>query len=239
MKNENGVISLFVLFAMIFLLVFCLCVYFGIKNRLNLQEYKTLEMQEIYSKSSVGKTENAQTNELIPIYNIDTLNIAGTGRYIKINNKIYECGIGRTYIFKDDIIVDIDEDIVTKRVGFNEYKLYSKTHYIDKNSKELFYYKDGAYWKLICYQKFSEEDKLLVKDHTYLQNKFCDLEKININGEKEFLLIWNDDKGMLSNSEIKKQETVGISNINQINVFNENYNKIDKNKGEFYIFVKD
>lgn len=238
MKNENGVISLFVLFAMIFLLVFCLCVYLGIKNRLSVQEYKTLEMQEIYSKSGIEKIENAQTNELIPIYNIDALNVAGTGRYIKINNKIYECGIGRTYIFKDDIIVDIDEDIVTKRIGFNEYKLYSKTHYIDNNSNELLYYKDGAYWELIVYQKFLENNKTLVKNKTYLQNEFCDLEKIENKNLTDVLLIWNDENGMLSNKEIKKQDVFGINSLNQINVFNENYNKIDKNKGEFYIFIK-
>lgn len=237
MKNEKGVISIFVLFAMIFLLVFCLGAYFGIKNRLGVQEYKTLEMQEIYSRSSVEKTENAQTNELIPIYNIDALNVAGTGRYIKINNKIYECGIGRSYIFKDNIIVDIDEDVATKRIGFNEYKLYSKTHYIDQNSKGLYYYKDGSYWQIIAYQKFSEENKSLVKNGTYLQNQFCDLDRISQVGQKEFLMIWNDETGVLSNNEILKQEASGIISLNQINVFNSNYNKIDKTKGEYYIFI--
>ena len=239
MKNEKGVISLFVLFAMIFLLVFSLCVYLGIKNRLSLQEYKTLEMQEIYSRSGIEKTENAQTNELIPIYNIDTLNVAGTGRYIKINNKIYECGIGRSYIFKDDVIVDIDEDIATKRIGFNEYKLYSNTHYIDKNSNDLYYYKDGYYWDLIAYQKNSEKNNTIVRNGTYLQNEFCDLSKIKKIGEKEILIIWNDEQGMLSNNEIKKQSFNGeLTSLNQIQVFYENYNKIDKIKGEFYIFVK-
>ena len=238
MKKENGVISLFVLFAMIFLLVFSLCVYLGIKNRLNLQEYKTLEMQEIYSRSGIEKTESAQTNELIPIYNIDTLNIAGTGRFIKIKNKIYECGIGRSYIFKDDVIVDIDEDIVTKRVDFNEYKLYSKTHYIDKNSKDLYYYKDGYYWDLVAYQKMNEENNNIVKNGTYLSNEFCDLKKIKSGGEKEFLIIWNDENGILSNKAIKKQTITEITSLNQIYVFNENYNEVDKTKGEYYIFVK-
>ena len=237
MKNENGVISLFVLFAMIFLLVFSLCVYFGIKNRLNIQEYKTIEMQEIYSRSGIEKIENAETNELIPIYNIDTLNIAGTGRYIKINNKIYECGIGRSYIFKDDIIVDIEEDIMSKRIEMNEYKLYSKTHYIDKNSYELSYYKDGAYWDLVVYQKFSEENNALVRNGRYLPNEFCDFSKIK-SGDKDILLIWNDEVGTLSNNIVKKQMISEITNINQINVFVENNQKIDKTKGEYYIFVK-
>lgn len=237
MKNEKGVISIFVLFAMTFLLVFCVGAYFGIKNRLGIQEYKTLEMQKIYSRSGIEKTENAQTNELIPIYNIDTLNVAGTGRYIKINNKIYECGIGRAYIFKDNIIVDIDEDVVTKRIGFNEYKLYSKTHYIDQNSKGVYYYKDGSYWQVIAYQKFSEENESFVKNGTYLQNQFCDLNRINQSGQKEFFMIWNDNTGSLLNNDILKQDVSGITSLNQIKVFNLNYNNIDKDKGEYYIFI--
>lgn len=237
MRSQNGVISLFVLFAMLFLLVFCLCVYLGIKNRLGIQEYKTLEMQEIYSRSSVEETENAQTNELIPIYNINELNIAGTGSYLKINNKIYECGIGRAYILKDNIIVDIDEEIVTKRVGFNDYKIYSKTHYIDKNSNELYYYKDGSYWKVVAYQKFSKEENELVKNGIYLQNQFCNLDNMRNYGVKEFLIIWNDDSGMLSNMKKANQDTTEILSLTQINVFYESYNKIDKSKGEFYLFV--
>ena len=31
---------------------------------------------------------------------------------------------------------------------------------IDKNSYELSYYKDGAYWDLVVYQKFSEENNV-------------------------------------------------------------------------------
>ena len=34
MKNEKGVISLFVLFAMLFLLVYCLSMYIGIRGKM-------------------------------------------------------------------------------------------------------------------------------------------------------------------------------------------------------------
>ena len=38
MKKENGVISLYVLFGMLFLLVFVLSAYIGIRNKLQVEE---------------------------------------------------------------------------------------------------------------------------------------------------------------------------------------------------------
>ena len=239
MKNEKGVISLFVLFAMLFLLVFCLSMYLGIRGKMQLQESKNLEVQEIYSKKIdvVSGTEFALTNELMPIYNINQFDVAGTGSYIRINNKIYECGIGRSYILKNNLIVDIDEDLKYKKVGFNDYKLFSSNYYIDKFSYEIYYYKDECYWKCVAYQKFSEEERNLVGNKTYLQNQFSIIGEKDLSKYNEYMIIWNDETGNLSNVDVKKQANQNIFSIDQIKVFNENYKYIDKKTGEFYLFV--
>lgn len=239
MKKENGVISLYVLFGMLFLLVFVLSAYIGIRNKLQLEEYKNLEIQEIYSKNIdvVENIEFASNNELIPIYNINQFDVVGTGSYLKINNKIYQCGIGMSYILKNDIIVDIDDDLKYKKVGFNDYKLYLPTYYIEKQSYEIYYYKDGSYWKCIAYQKFSEEENNTLKNKTYLQNQFSIIGDYNID-TNQCMMVWNDQDGILGNVDMQNQTITGkISSINQIDVFNKNYSKVDKKTGEYYLFV--
>lgn len=240
MKNQKGVISLFVLLAMLFLLILCLCIYFGIRSKLQIQEYKNLEIKELYSKNIdvVENTEFAASDELIPIYNINQLNVAGTGSYLKVNNKIYQCGIGMSYLLKNNIIVDIDEDLKYRKVGFNDYKLYASTYYINKLSYQMYYYKDGNFWRCIAYQKINEENCEIVKNKTYLQNQFSIIGEYELENKNQFMLIWNDDTGSLSNIEVKNQNSTNkITNLNQIDVFNENYKYINKKNGEFYLFV--
>ena len=241
MKNEKGVISLYVLFGMLFLLVFVLSAYIGIRNKLQLEEYKNLEIQEIYSKNIdvVEGIEFAPSNELIPIYNISQFDVIGTGSYLKINNKIYQCGIGMSYVLKNDLIVDIDEDLKYKEVGFNDYKLYLSTYYIDELSHEIYYYKDGTYWKCLAYQKFSEKENDIVKNKTYLQNQFSIIGEYDLKNSNQFMMIWNDEEGNLGNVDIANQSANAgnITSINQIDVFKRNYLKLDKKSGEYYLLV--
>lgn len=239
MKNEKGIISIYVLFGMLFLLVTVLSIYIGIRNNLKLEEYKTLEIEEIYSKNNdmIDNIEFALNNELIPIYNINQFDVVGTGSYLKINNKIYQCGIGMSYVLKNNIIVDIDEDLKYKKIGFNDYKLYTPTYYIDKLNNQIYYYKDGNYWRCIAYQKFDEENNKIVENKTYLQNKFSIIGEYNFKNENEFMIIWNDEEGTLGNVDTIKQNSKNINSINQIEVFKNNISKVNKKSGEYYIFV--
>ena len=52
------------------------------------------------------------------------------------------------------------------------------------------------------------------------------------------MMIWNDEDGNLGNIDIQKQTIKGnVNSINQIDVFNKNYSKVDKKSGEYYLFV--
>ena len=53
------------------------------------------------------------------------------------------------------------------------------------------------------------------------------------------MMIWNDEDGNLGNVDIAKQALTqgNITSINQIDVFNRNYQKLDKKTGEYYLFV--
>lgn len=242
-SNQKGIILLFVLFAMLLLVIFCLTVYFMIRNKLQLQEYKSFEIEEIYSKEidKIETLEYALNIDIIPIYNIYQLDIAGSGSYLKIDDVIYQCGRGMNYLLKDNIIVDIDEDLVTGKIGFNDYKLYSSSYYVEKSIYDIYYYKDQNYWKNIVYQKFGEDRDKPVENGTYLEEEFSILGDDNqiLNSKQyEFMVIWSDSDGNLTNqkSEIQNFGDV-LTSINQINVFTENYNEI-KNGTEFYIFLK-
>ena len=63
-------------------------------------------------------------DDIVPIYNIRELDSLGTGEYIQIKDKIYRCSRGKSYELKQDIIVDIKEDLGSVNIGFNDYKLY-------------------------------------------------------------------------------------------------------------------
>lgn len=178
-----------------------------------------------------GQNNYASSNEIIPIYNINQLNLVGTGNYLKIKDKIYQCGRGMSYILKDDIIIDIDEDLKTGNVGFNDYKLFSETYYIDTFSHELKYFKDGEYWKVLVYRKFDKKDK---NDEG---TSYSILEKYQVPDYSTFMIFWSNNNE-LNNYEISQNSSKKVTNINDIDVYKNNFYKLDKENGEFYIFIK-
>lgn len=239
-KRESGIISIFVLFSMAFLLIFVVTVYFFVQNKIKNREIENLELKKIYSKQEgdAKLNENVLSNEIIPIYNIDELNIAGTGSYLKINNKIYQCGIGMSYILKDNIIVDIDEDIITRRIEFNDYKLYSPTYHIDNFSKDIYYYKESTYWKAIVHKKYNISEKETIIKDNYMKNDFSlinefDFSKFN---NCRFLMLWSNNENKLEYFDIVEQGNK-INYLNQIKVFEKNKDKINQKNGEIYIFI--
>ena len=239
--EEKGIISLFVLFSMLFLLVFVFTAYFFVKNKVQSKEYENLQLKNIYSKNidEIKANENALNNEIIPIYNIDELNVAGTGSYLKINDKIYQCGIGMSYILKDNIIVDIDEDISSSRIGFNDYKLYSQNYHIDDYGHSIYYYKDNTYWKVLNYKKYDDSKNEIIKNDDYTQNDFSLINEFDFTKYNNctFLMLWTNDENKLINYEIIEQKNNNIISLNQIEVYAKNINKVNKKNGELYIFI--
>ncbi len=233
-NNENGIISVFVLFAMLFLLLFVMTSYYVVANKVKLQNDENIQLKKIYSKEiDVIENESNLSNEIIPIYNIDELNIAGTGSYLKIKNKIYECGIGKSYMLRNDIIVDIDEDIKTGRIAFNDYKLYSSSYHIDNFSYKIYYYKDGSYWKNINYKKYTDEESV---ENNFTRNDFSLLNNYENLESYTYMILWTDNNNEFTNSDVITQN-IKAQNLNQIEVYNKNYNDLDKEDGEFYIFL--
>lgn len=245
-RSQSGIISLFVLIAMLFLLIFIFSIYQVVISKKKEQDTQNIELKQMYSKTAeeVDEFLYAEDDEIIPIYNINELNIVGTGEYIEIKNKIYRCGSSNAYKMKNNIFVDIKENLKTANMQPNDYKLYSSNIFIDKSIYDLYYYYEFGFdtlWKNIAYQKFTEEDKTLVTNGTYLRDKFSIINSFNYPNKTilNFMMIWSDNKGKLSNIEILSQDISikKINSLNDINVFNKNFGKINKETGEFYIFV--
>lgn len=177
-------------------------------------------------------------DDIVPIYNIRELDSLGTGEYIQIKDKIYRCSRGKSYELKQDIIVDIKEDLGSVNIGFNDYKLYLPTYYIDKSYYDLYYYYDNEYWKTIAYQKFELRNKELVKSGTYEESKFSILNEYNFNENDniKFMIAYTSKTDGELKIEIE-QQNIKPTSLNQINVFNKYFNDVNKEKGEFYIFV--
>ncbi len=245
-KSQSGVISLFVLIAMLFLLIFIFSIYQVVINKKKAQDIQNIELKQMYSKTAEEVEEflYAEDDEVIPIYNINELNVVGTGEYIEIKNKIYRCGSSNSYRINNNIFVDIKESLKISNMQANDYKLYSNNIFIDKSIYDLYYYYEfglDILWKNIVYQKFTEEDKTLVSDNTYLRDKFSIVNNFNYPNKSvlNFMMIWSDEDGKLSNIEILSQDVSmkKINSLSDITVFNKNYSKINKENGEFYIFV--
>ena len=246
LNKDNGFISIFVLLVMIFLLVFVLVCYSSVDGRVKTENLKDIELKEIYSEKNYNDIENyvyASEEDVIPIYNVSELNRVGTGNNIQIKDMIYQCGISNHYLLKSDIWVDIEEDVFLNHVGFADYKLYSSLYTIDKANKNIFYYYQNEdsqrnTWKAVAYQKFSEKDNELVTNKTYLQNKFSIVNTINYNKLEDytFMIIWAGVDGALNNIDVLTQNTIP-TRLEEIKVFSNNYEYIDKTAGEFYVFV--
>lgn len=232
-KNEKGIVSIFVLFAMMLLLIFVFSIYSLVDNKLKENEKQNLNLLKIYSNKLdlIDSNKSADNSEIIPIYNINQLNIVGTGSFIKIDSQVYQCGMGMSYVLKDNIIVDIAEDLFTNRINFNDYKLYSQIYYIDKYIYDIYYYKDNTYWKNIYYKNFTEKDN---SDLEYSENQFSIIDKYeNNNTEFEYMMIWKYD-GIYNLAKSIQSEKA--NNLDEIIVYKENINKINVN-GEIYIFI--
>ncbi len=242
--KEKGFISIFVTIVMIFLLVFVLVSYNLVLTRLKNQKLKTIELQEIYSESfnNIEDYVYANANDIIPIYNIKELNRVGKGDSIQIKDTIYQCGISNSYALKSDIWIDVKEDLLTGIVEFSDFKLFNSQYSIDKGQKDIYYdyqHEDGGnVWKVVAYQKFSDKDMELVTNKTYLQNKFSIVNSFNYSdlNDLTFMIIWSDKDGAFNNLKIEKQTNIPTK-LEEIKVFKDNYEYIDKNSGEFYVLV--
>lgn len=238
LKNEKGIISLFVIYASLIFLVVVITISLVIKNKGILEEFKNIEIQKIYSKSDTEYVSYAQNDEIIPIYNIEEFNLIGSNSYVQIKDKIYECTTGKQYYLKNNIIVDVEENLKSINIGFNDYKLYSKLYNIDKSKYDVYYYfenENGNYWKNIVYQNFFTEDRNFVTSGTYTESSFSILNEYRL-PSLTFMIIWNDENGEFNNIEIQTQNSYPRS-LNEIEVLRKNINQIDRNNNQFYIFV--
>ena len=70
-----------------------------------------------------------------------------------------------------------------------------------------------------------------------MQNQFSIIGEKVLAGNKEYMIVWNDAENNLTNFDIKAQSSNDIISLNQIDVFKNNIQNIDKNSGEYYLFV--
>lgn len=240
-NNQNGIIAIFVLFAMLILLIFTIGIYYSIKEKSKLQTQRNFEYQEIYSKNyqEISNIEYANSNEIVPIYNVDQLNNVGTNNYLQIKNKIYECGREKSYVLKDNIIVDIEEKIKTNTVLFNDYKLFSNTYLIDKASYDLYYYGYNKYWKAIAYKKY-EDNNFILNNEVYEDKEFSIINNVSFetNREYEFLILFFYKQGEFieEKRDMQKIQKNKIYSLNEINVYKNNLKMLEQ-ANEFYLFV--
>ena len=135
-------------------------------------------------------------------------------------------------------IVDVEENLKSINIGFNDFKLYSNLYNIDKSGYDIYYYfenENGDYWKNIAYQNFFSNDRTFVSNGTYTESNFSIVNEYKF-PTLTFMMIWNDENGEFNNIDIKIQNKYP-NNLNEIEVFSKNIKQIDRENNQFYIFV--
>lgn len=229
-KNQKGAISVFVVLAMTFFLVFVLGAYTIASRRSQIQTMTLTELQGAYKENAdeLVTARYASKSEVIPVYNLEQFKLIGSNEYVEVDGKIYKYGANEensndnySYILKGNIIIDMEEYFSQdlSEIEFFEEKFYSKEYKIDKAEYDLYYYKpseDGeekAYWKTILYQNaekelFTEAEKTSIKEKAVEEEyRYSILNEVGTKykyGENfEFLLIYND--GLTGNFDIENK----------------------------------
>ena len=154
-KNQRGAISVFVLLAMLFFLVFMMSAYAITSRKVQTQTMSLSQLQYYYKKDAdtIAATKYASSSN-IPIYNFDQLKLAGSDTYAVVDNKVYLFKPDGSYQLKNNIVIDLNEYV--KNPVFVDWKVDpasgTTTYDIRSNGYNIYYYKDGAYWKLVNYQ---------------------------------------------------------------------------------------
>lgn len=142
-KNQNGAISAFVMLAMVFFLVTILGIYMISSKRAQTQSESLEIVQAKYytegEENEKYQAKIAQSADKIPIYTKEQLWAMGSDKAVEIEGKVYDFSKNdfSQYELKNDIVINIDE--------LGEHQI-SEPNGIQKNSFEIYYYKEGKYY---------------------------------------------------------------------------------------------
>ncbi len=158
-KNQKGAISVFVLLAMLFFLVFIMSAYAITARKVQTQTMTLSQLQYYYKRdpATIASTKYSSTS-IIPIYNYEQLKLAGTNTYAVVDNKVHFFKDTGEYQLKANIVIDFDNYFSQSidNIEMLDWKVDApsgETPYkVASNGFNIYYYKDGAYWKLISYQ---------------------------------------------------------------------------------------
>lgn len=158
-KNQKGAISVFVVVTMLFFLITIVGVYTIASKRAQTQTesvelvkgkyYTEGEEQALYQQ----KVSNATTN--LPIYTKEQLWSVGTGKKVEMEGTVYIFSATATYDLKNDIVINIDDDLKivdTSKVNRNGYEIYyynpdNNQYYNLSDSSSYDLQKNGYYFK--------------------------------------------------------------------------------------------
>ena len=170
-KNQKGAISVFVLLAMLFFLVFIMSSYAITARKVQTQTMTLSQLQYYYKRdpATIASTKYSSTS-IVPIYNYEQLKLAGTDTYDVVDNKVHFFKSSGEYQLKTNIVIDFNSYFSSplnktgneayKNLTFDDFKVDAPAsgeinYRVSSNGFNIYYYADGAYWKLVNYQNLN------------------------------------------------------------------------------------
>ena len=158
LTQEKGAITLYVILAMFFLLVFIIGAYIIANKKLQSQYESIKTEKKVYENNESGNT----AGNSIPIYTDEQLLSVGNGEdiYIYQANNTYTFGPSSNYVLKDSIKIQANYDnyISKQTILTNLQKISIENNNNDNNKyKNIIEFQDGTY---IYYDKYDESQSV-------------------------------------------------------------------------------
>ena len=253
-KKEKGAISLFVVLAMLFFIVFVVGSYTMVSRKSQQQAESNAELKNSYVRDGEEQYDalvNTASSE-IPIRNKQDLYKIGTGAEIIDSNTGFSYIASETanYSLKSTITIPMEEiegfkGDATDDYRFKDYVLYGNSKLDDTNNykvtceagTDIVYTINGEFYKLLVYSASGNKTEPY-NVYKYLDNEFYIYkDTVNFSAEPhEYLLYLSEDDGRFA--ELKADVNFfahnaygGIPNSSTIN-------GMDKLKKSYFLFVK-
>lgn len=226
LSNEKGAISLFVVLAMMFFLVFMVGAYTTVARRNQQQAASMSDLQATYKADGEAQYDDLMGVEdlVVPITSAEDLFDIGSGKKKNIGSVDYVFSQDANYQLMNNIEIDMKTLQTYGTVGatyfFKDYVLYNSNYNVIKNGFDVFYViKDEingikGKFKLIVFDGVGEADLITDNRTSSTETRFSIYNSVaDYSSAPHRFLLYKEKKGASTFAPLVKDSTFFITDI--------------------------
>lgn len=226
LSNEKGAISLFVVLAMMFFLVFMVGAYTTVARRNQQQAASMSDLQATYKTDGVAQYDDLMGVEdlIVPITSAEDLFDIGSGKRKNIGSVDYVFSQDANYQLMNNIEIDMTTLQTYGTVGatyfFKDYVLYNSDYNVIKNGFDVYYVIKDAIngvkgrFKLVVFDGIGENNLITDNRTSSTETRFSIYNSVEeYSSAPHRFLLYKEKRGASSFAALKKDETFFITDI--------------------------